>query len=404
MGQFIHIDSFKVRERKLIITNSQSESFFEDYYLPHGIYISDKTYKLLFKKAKNSPLLLLAPKKIGSNLGLSQLYPYFESQSSILLNKKNYRIKFWQVVNDFDKHLCQLLVAKYHHRPAPMRGMILACSIPDMGHDIIACAFLDKMTHTLALNNRSCFLNIDNEMIETMTRGEIVNDFGISWASRFVVGNNYRGSGIGKLLAKALIELAAKYYVPISNFVEVYATVSNTLYEKYKGDKGRVNNFLTNAGFNINRDYKTSSKFSFEFDENGFNVTKRGKRLYYYADVRHKQNRLFVPLNKNAYQWFLKHNKTWEVRNCKGAFTENNVYIGKSVELRRGYADKQSSLWGKVVDIRRFFSVQQLFSKIDYKLIIPIVNSKTAAIEYSKRFLKIEEDGKADIIAIKIKL
>lgn len=84
-------------------------------------------------------------------------------------------------------------------------------------------------------------------------------------------------------------------------------------------------------------------------------------------------NRLFVPLNSEAFSWF-KQGKTWEVRKMKGQYNLKNIKVGRKVELRRGYNSKDS-IWGFITEVRVFENAKELMKLIDYKKILPTAKS-----------------------------
>lgn len=62
------------------------------------------------------------------------------------------------------------------------------------------------------------------------------------------------------------------------------------------------------------------------------------------------QDRLFVPLNAKWYDLFVEGKKLWEIRAISPRFNYHTVFVGRTVELRRGYAVK-GALWGRIVDV-----------------------------------------------------
>lgn len=56
------------------------------------------------------------------------------------------------------------------------------------------------------------------------------------------------------------------------------------------------------------------------------------------------QDRLFVPLSAQAFEWWKSGRKRWEVREDAPRWSPKHVYAGRRVELRRGYSGP--SLWG----------------------------------------------------------
>ena len=59
-----------------------------------------------------------------------------------------------------------------------------------------------------------------------------------------------------------------------------------------------------------------------------------------------KPDRLFVPLNATAFDWWRSGKKRWEVRRDAPRWSCRHVFPGRRVELRRGYSGP--SLWGTV--------------------------------------------------------
>jgi predicted phosphoadenosine phosphosulfate sulfurtransferase len=102
-------------------------------------------------------------------------------------------------------------------------------------------------------------------------------------------------------------------------------------------------------------------------------------------------DRLFVPLKGFWYDLFESGRKKYEMRGIRPGFTKRQVWIGRPVELRRGYA-KGKSLWGTIADVRVVHWLSELPEKIVNDT-IPI--SKTEARiwgdirEYQARYNKL---------------
>lgn len=69
-------------------------------------------------------------------------------------------------------------------------------------------------------------------------------------------------------------------------------------------------------------------------------------------------DRLFVPLKKEPFNWFLQGCKTWELRGISGRFNKDKVKSGKSVELRKGY--NGDSLWGVIANCKTFDKLKNI--------------------------------------------
>ena len=116
-----------------------------------------------------------------------------------------------------------------------------------------------------------------------------------------------------------------------------------------------------------------------------------------------KVPRLFIPLNTDAYNWFLGGQKKWELRNYGRQFTEKNVFVNKVVELRKGYSNAEESIWGVVSEVLIFKTFTQVYEFIDYKEVIPIASSKEEAIAISENILGNSDEKNSKLMLIGIK-
>lgn len=96
-------------------------------------------------------------------------------------------------------------------------------------------------------------------------------------------------------------------------------------------------------------------------------------------------DRLFVPLNNEAFYWFKNNNKSFELRGYVNGWREKYVYNGRKVELRRGY-NTRDKIFGKVGKVV-IGSINDIFDKVNYRKIIPIAKSKEEAIKKAKEIL-----------------
>ena len=107
------------------------------------------------------------------------------------------------------------------------------------------------------------------------------------------------------------------------------------------------------------------------------------------------RDRLFVPLATAPYHWFLSGAKSWELRKMRRQFTPKHVRAGRKVELRKGYTDKASSLWGNIDRLVIADSLHEFFDKVDWESVIPESNSLDSAIAEVEEILGLEtaDDG-----------
>lgn len=110
------------------------------------------------------------------------------------------------------------------------------------------------------------------------------------------------------------------------------------------------------------------------------------------------KDRLFLPLNSNAFNWY-KMGKKWEVRKVKGQYNLKNIRSNRIVELRRGYNTKDR-LWGIINEVKIFNNSSQLLSEIDFLEIFPEAKDSNEANNLFNDFVNVDEH----IIAFKITL
>lgn len=396
-------DDFKISNRILKLKCSSDQH--NEIRLPFGIHIHPKKHRILIKKTLKKTIWYAIAKNSTNLSGAIQIYPEFCSEHTLKLDNKTHILKFWQVVTDKDRYDCQLLVSKLHYLMGPNRGAILACGIKrDTDVELIGCAFLDKMTYTAPLTNRSCFLKKSIHDLKDYTRGQIVNNFCISWVSRFVVESDYRSCGIGRLLAKNIATMAARHFSPVSSYIEVYTTESTDKVKLYSEEKKLENNFLISAGYTLKPDFNKYAKVVNGYDQEGFKSTTTGRKLYYYRDIRPLQDRLFLPLSSEPFSWFLSRKKKWEIRNISSQYNLSTVYTGRRVEARYGYKADKAPLWGTINEVRCFSSLKDLLQEIKLEEMLPNVTKKEEAKRVLAAYINIDTNGLCNLIAFKINL
>lgn len=89
------------------------------------------------------------------------------------------------------------------------------------------------------------------------------------------------------------------------------------------------------------------------------------------------EGKLFVPLNSKYFDDFKQKRKIYELRIYRGHFNEREVLQGRPVELRKGYSGQ--SLHGKIGKVFTG-SLEEIFTLIDFKLVLPSTLSREIAI------------------------
>ena len=193
------------------------------------------------------------------------------------------------------------------------------------------------------------------------------------------------------------------YTFPNANlkFIEVLTSSSDEEIGKKLVLTGNVNiehlisfehkhDFFCKAGYcNIRMPNKkqigTRRNYEFVNDEREHKKTKI-KKLYNMKELN-SQNRLFVPLTKEAFEWFKSHDKQWEIRKLNiGQYNRKNIFEGRRVELRLGYKPG-NSIWGEISEVKEFNEANELINNIDFKFLIPTAKNKDEAIERINDFI-----------------
>jgi hypothetical protein len=113
--------------------------------------------------------------------------------------------------------------------------------------------------------------------------------------------------------------------------------------------------------------------------------------------------RLFVPLASEPFRWFTEGQKQWELRKYGRQYTERHVWVGRRIELRRGYSSKES-LWGVIMETVHTANVRDFFGKVNYKIVIPAAQSEVEAIEMAERILGISSGTDIPVLGFRVEI
>jgi hypothetical protein len=108
------------------------------------------------------------------------------------------------------------------------------------------------------------------------------------------------------------------------------------------------------------------------------------------SNAMETQRRLFVPLNTEPFDWFARGEKRWELRKLGRQYSPKHLMIGRVVELRRGYAHKESALWGTIEAVMPADTVDDFFNKVRFEEVIPKAPNKEAATAYARSMLNVK--------------
>lgn len=121
-------------------------------------------------------------------------------------------------------------------------------------------------------------------------------------------------------------------------------------------------------------------------------------------NARQEDRRLFVPLAKEPFRWFQSGAKLWEVRRSRGAYSANNVRVGRRVELRRGYRASSPSLWATVTEVEVAPTLRIMMRRIPFNEAIPEALNCSTAVEEAASILRVSPDEEVGIIAFRVRL
>ncbi len=116
------------------------------------------------------------------------------------------------------------------------------------------------------------------------------------------------------------------------------------------------------------------------------------------------ENRLFVPLSAEPYEWFKTGQKKWELRKYGRQYTEKNVRPGRRVELRRGYSDSGRALWGTILAVKHEQDIAEFFKWVPFEDVIPTANSLTEAIAVVEKILNLDSSYPEPVLGFQVAL
>lgn len=101
------------------------------------------------------------------------------------------------------------------------------------------------------------------------------------------------------------------------------------------------------------------------------------------------EDRLFVPLAEEPFNWFCSGEKKWELRRFGRQYTPKHVRKGRRVELRRGYRGPEA-LWGEILDVIQANGMDDFFNQVPFEEVIPVATSREQAIKIATDILRVD--------------
>ena len=111
-----------------------------------------------------------------------------------------------------------------------------------------------------------------------------------------------------------------------------------------------------------------------------------------------------MPLSSAPFEWFCSGRKQWELRKRGRQYTRAHVRRGRDVELRRGYSDRDTALWGEIIDVIEAPSLEAFFVEVPWHAVLPESGSLEEAIAAARRILNLAPDEDAPVLGFKVEL
>lgn len=171
---------------------------------------------------------------INDGKSKGQIYPFytakdtFDKDKTLELNN----------VHDYSERVAIQELLKQHYAK-PTDGITL---IGKYNGEIISCAIVGRLTFGKPIK-RVAYYQEKEPSIDV----ESIHKKNILWVKRFVTKERYKGMGIGRLMAKHVIEYAKTYYFPKPEAIEVIT--SRELDDVDKNGEHKQNDFLINSGY-----------------------------------------------------------------------------------------------------------------------------------------------------------
>lgn len=120
--------------------------------------------------------------------------------------------------------------------------------------------------------------------------------------------------------------------------------------------------------------------------------------------LRAVPDRLFVPLAADPFRWFCSGRKNWELRKLGRQYTPVHVRLGRGVELRRGYSDRDAALWGQIIAVVQANSIQAFFAEVPWSSVLPESVSLDDAIAEACRILNITDASGTPVLGFRVRV
>lgn len=376
--------------RKNILLVTDSDGIEHLYNIPVGITV--KNY--LLKEIENDYIVIEHQDKPDHDF--SKLINLYKLNTPLEFDFNGEKINISLIYENRDYLESIALLRETHYMNNVPNGLYITLK---RDSELIGVIVFSKLTYTVPVGRQIYFSGYTISKVEKEELREFSNH-NTGWISRIVIKEKSKGYGVFFLnnLPKLLGSIFPNGKL---DFIEVLTSSSEkeiTQKLNLNADITREqlitfkhrNDFFSEAGYsNIEIPSKKVLGIRRNYIyENGIRLPKKERvKKFYYMKELSNQKRLFVPLAKEAYEWFLNHNKQWEIRKLNsGQYNTKNLVEGRRVELRLGYRPG-NSIWGVIDAVKMYNNADDLVNDINFKLLIPTANNKNEAIERINDFI-----------------
>lgn len=377
-----------IRKNILLITDSTGKEHL--YNLPIGITV--KNY--LLKEIKNDKIVIQHQDKPGHDF--SKLINLYKSNTPLEFDFSGEKLFISLVYENRDYLESIALLRETHYMNNVPNGLYITLK---RDSELIGVIVFSKLTYTVPVGRQIYFSGNSISKEEKEELREFSNH-NTGWISRIVIKEKSKGYGV--FFLESLPKLIGSIFPNGKlDFVEVLTSSSEKeITQKLNLDvditreqlitfKHR-NDFFSKAGY-LNIEIPSKKALGIRRNyiyENGIRLPKKERvKKFYYMKELSNQKRLFVPLAKEAYEWFLNNDKQWEIRKLNsGQYNTKNLVECRRVELRLGYRPG-NSIWGVIDAVKMYNNADELVNAINFKLLIPTAKNKNEAIERINDFI-----------------
>ncbi len=199
-----------------------------------------------------------------------QIYPFYNSKDVF---DKDKVLEIYNVHDYSERVAIQELLKQHYIKPTD--GITL---IGKYRGEIISCAILGRLTFGKPIKRVEYFQEKDSSL-----DAETIHKKNILWVKRFIARSNYKGMGIGKIMAEHVVEYAKTFFFPKPEAIEVIT--SRELDDVEKNGERYEHDFIESSGYKYCGMWKGHVK---RLNKENAYVNTRVYKFYYIYDFNPK--------------------------------------------------------------------------------------------------------------------